>query len=155
LFQSLFYWISLCDLSFILVFLLIILSFNPCFIGLASVTLTLHRITSPTVGFQSLFYWISLCDFCICNVVRKHSRFQSLFYWISLCDFNACMRALSSCICFNPCFIGLASVTGTCNSGCETDVRFQSLFYWISLCDRCLWDLSRHFLSVSILVLLD
>jgi len=68
LFQSLFYWISLCD-------------YHSKYIRL------------PNTLFQSLFYWISLCDIGIDSKEEAFKgMFQSLFYWISLCDFNIIFR---------------------------------------------------------------
>ena len=61
-FQSLFYWISLCDPAENNTCDPPISCFNPCFIGLASATLCSGLGCATQALFQSLFYWISLCD---------------------------------------------------------------------------------------------
>jgi len=61
-FQSLFYWISLCDWTDFRNTYYTYQSFNPCFIGLASATVTTLGLEGDVDMFQSLFYWISLCD---------------------------------------------------------------------------------------------
>ena len=45
-------------------------------------------------------------------------------------------------VCFNPCFIGLASATPIPSHAGAKEVEFQSLFYWISLCNN-LGDVSE------------
>jgi len=60
-FQSLFYWISLCD-EIKEISKARKARFNPCFIGLASATDGVFVGEDMEYEFQSLFYWISLCD---------------------------------------------------------------------------------------------
>ena len=85
-FQSLFYWISLCNSIYAAHSDMIEWSFNPCFIGLASATLWYKIPHLPLAKFQSLFYWISLCNRAYYHRKRGEVLFQSLFYWISLCN---------------------------------------------------------------------
>ena len=110
-FQSLFYWISLCDHQARVTALTGKTGFNPCFIGLASATIYIYIYISSAVLFQSLFYWISLCDFYRHWGRYNAERFQSLFYWISLCDAIPFPHIIHGIFSFNPCFIGLASAT--------------------------------------------
>ena len=62
MFQSLFYWISLCNYWIESIDQIDAESFNPCFIGLASATEHKLREIVLEDRFQSLFYWISLCN---------------------------------------------------------------------------------------------
>ena len=85
-FQSLFWWISYCDI-FILVFMFPTLTcFNPCFGGSHIVTRLFNTSKISENKFQSLFWWISYCDWINAYCCKGHSWFQSLFWWISYCD---------------------------------------------------------------------
>ena len=111
-FQSLFYWISLCNFHVPRILRFRFVCFNPCFIGLASATPNVEVTTSVVALFQSLFYWISLCNRTMDSVsVRGGMLFQSLFYWISLCNQGGTAQGTMEEWSFNPCFIGLASAT--------------------------------------------
>ena len=109
-FQSLFYWISLCD--------------HPG-----------NTKTKTEKLFQSLFYWISLCDTQCGSPRRKAKGFQSLFYWISLCDLHTCISDVIDIevsilvLLDQPLRLLMDSFDLPSLQG------FQSLFYWISLCD--------------------
>ena len=154
-FQSLFYWISLCN-DYV------------------------YEEKRKMTEFQSLFYWISLCNQQEAVGSDTDSTFQSLFYWISLCNtiaelvaeilstsFNPCFIGLASATykqmnlrstvgdSFNPCFIGLASATYSIWFDSRLFLPFQSLFYWISLCNPVPLPLEVSCIRVSILVLLD
>ena len=86
--------------------------FNPCFIGLASATHDNRRVVCWLYGVSILVLLdqpLRPAEFVDC---RCHQFvFQSLFYWISLCDGIPWNSTRLGSVCFNPCFIGLASAT--------------------------------------------
>ena len=93
-FQSLFCWISLSDIS-IVTLQCLKPRFNPCFAGFPFRTEN-HNPHQPQLQqFQSLFCWISLSDYKTHPAPRGSRRqFQSLFCWISLSDYS-CWRLYS------------------------------------------------------------
>ena len=135
-FQSLFFWNGLWDVSrpgrptragrvSILVFLewplgptlvdnyyVDVVSFNPCFSGMAFGTTKLPMLGTCLVKFQSLFFWNGLWD--------DSFRPPLAVEFVS----------------FNPCFSGMAFGTPEFTADAGQIVMFQSLFFWNGLWDR-------------------
>ena len=154
-FQSLFWWISYCDLACGLPSLFPQLCFNPCFGGSHIVTGIAYLFRNQRYSFQSLFWWISYCDSSPRTILTGDTLFQSLFWWISYCDLWTQCRLLGWNIKFQSLFwwISYCDLANLCNL--LLSLRFQSLFWWISYCDKYPRIQYVPLCIVSILVLVD
>ena len=129
--------------------------------------------------FQSLFQWILYYDNTGTSASNSSELFQSLFQWILYYDYESTGPArLRSCS-FNPCFSGSYIMTlqqhiVACQVflfqslfqwilyydlqqhivACQVFL-FQSLFQWILYYDFLYVRVSKFFIGVSILVLVD
>ena len=134
MFQSLFQWIYLCNYSaqqiphmqnVVSILVLVDLSlqhslslsspvtshsFNPCFRGFISATISVSAGEMSGIMFQSLFQWIYLCNTSGAWATNDAAGFQSLFQWIYLCN-QSSITSHPHTLCFNPCFSGFISAT--------------------------------------------
>jgi len=63
------------------------MSFNPCFSGSSTATALLLQIANLLKKFQSLFFWKFHCNPTIADVKEKMAMmFQSLFFWKFHCN---------------------------------------------------------------------
>ena len=81
-FQSLFYWKYHFNNHYNLVYMVYIISFNPCFTGSTTSTEACSKYITKYVRFQSLFYWKYHFNAVIRTILLyTWLMFQSLFYW--------------------------------------------------------------------------
>ena len=85
LFQSLFYWNSVCEIPFFVSLSRAYEGFNPCFIGILSVSIWWCAFTYPHSCFNPCFIGI-LSVSAQLEGWRAWYEFQSLFYWNSVCE---------------------------------------------------------------------
>jgi len=92
-------------------------SFNPCYVGLWSVSAVVPPIVRLPSTFQSLLCWIMVCktvgSATVCGMILP--RFQSLLCWIMVCKPTA-LSYLNDQISFNPCYVGLWSVSSSADN---------------------------------------
>jgi len=136
-------------------------SFNPCYVGLWSVSSLPIRPMRCWYMFQSLLCWIMVCKLLPKATIRWALKFQSLLCWIMVCksptlvapcmalQFQSLLCWIMVCkwycvIChmarppgFNPCYVGLWSVRTGSPKDYLYSKLFQSLLCWIMVCKRC------------------
>ena len=130
-FQSLLCWIMVCKTAYPHLPKPSSTGFNPCYVGLWSVSDCLEALRNLPDKFQSLLCWIMVCKYAITSLCGGDIQFQSLLCWIMVCKKH-------------PSIHKLADVFG-----------FQSLLCWIMVCKERLRQYRRHCGRVSILVMLD
>ena len=116
--------------------------FNPCYVGLWSVSA--YRVFDLLVKatFQSLLCWIMVCKMIdrISNC-ENLNEFQSLLCWIMVCKTAYPHLPKPSSTGFNPCYIGLWSVSDCLEALRNLPDKFQSLLCWIMVCKYAITSL--------------
>jgi len=84
-FQSLLCWIMVCKRLTECLRNAIFRSFNPCYVGLWSVSSFRGWLLSKQDVFQSLLCWIMVCKYLLKKSIIANTMFQSLLCWIMVC----------------------------------------------------------------------
>ncbi len=94
--------------------------------------------------FQSLLCWIMVCKDILGNRWLNTPWFQSLLCWIMVCKPFVTGRRMAAAKCFNPCYVGLWSVSGEVHHIHIVHAKFQSLLCWIMVCKMVLGERSCY-----------
>ena len=130
-------------------------SFNPCYVGLWSVSPEMQGFFNDHHMFQSLLCWIMVCKFWIGKIKTFGIMFQSLLCWIMVCKLFDKHRLLIDPKWFQSLLCWIMVCKGYQLKLSKQDIMFQSLLCWIMVCKPFERKVFTGYLMVSILVMLD
>ena len=117
--------------------------FNPCYVGLWSVSGCGTLLPMRMAGFNPCYVGLWSVSAFICFAVSTNSCFNPCYVglWSVSCCIDYQAYAGYS---FNPCYVGLWSVRVVLLSGSKVIYQFQSLLCWIMVCKmRTGWSWRR------------
>jgi len=136
-FQSLFFWMTLWKLSDHGSPSMHRSSFNPCFSGWRSESLTADGSRKQRDQFQSLFFWMTLWKPDKWIRRRNWTIVSILVFLDDALKVSVLVAPDVSRPSFNPCFSGWRSERWDRQSEIPGRSLFQSLFFWMTLWKWC------------------